>query len=110
MVNGGPFLRMPDTGNIGACLRPRRAPESGKLGKACRLPPTTSTPAKVYLNFLKRQHRPQRQRPQLGYIDIGIKGYQLGSSSVGDFGLCSSQTVRDAPVVRVTTDPTAGGC
>ena len=42
----------------------------------------------------------------LGYIDIGIKGYHLGSLY---FGLCYSQTVRDAPAVRVTTDPTAGG-
>ena len=28
----------------------------------------------------------------------------------GIFKLCSSRTVRDAPAVRATTDPTAGGC
>jgi hypothetical protein len=38
MVHGGPCLRTPGTGNTGACLRPRRAPEPGKFGAACRLP------------------------------------------------------------------------
>src|SRR3954463_4302831 len=33
----GPRLRMPGTGNTGVCLRPRRVPESGKLGSAPRL-------------------------------------------------------------------------
>jgi hypothetical protein len=37
----------------------------------------------------------------VGYIDIGNKDYHL------TFGLCSSQTVCDAPAIRVTTDPTA---
>jgi hypothetical protein len=37
----------------------------------------------------------------VGYIDIGNKGYHL------TFRLCSSQTICDAPAIRVTTDPTA---
>ena len=77
------------------------------------VPPTssTSTPAKVYLVY-----------PNNGNIDHNYNVHNSATptstsrdiisalSPVRDFGLCSSQTVRDAPAIRVTTDPTAEGC
>jgi hypothetical protein len=38
VVSTGPILRTPSTGNTGACLRPRRVPESGKLGRSVSSP------------------------------------------------------------------------
>jgi hypothetical protein len=38
MAHDGPCLRTSGIGNINACLRPRHAPESGKLGTVGHLP------------------------------------------------------------------------
>jgi hypothetical protein len=42
VVSTGPVLRTPGTGNTGACLRPRRVPESGKLGRSASSPCSSS--------------------------------------------------------------------
>jgi hypothetical protein len=38
VVSTGPLFCTPDTGNTGACLRPRCVPESGKLGRSASSP------------------------------------------------------------------------
>jgi hypothetical protein len=42
VVSTGPILCTPGTGNTGACLRPRRIPESGKLGRSASSPCSSS--------------------------------------------------------------------
>jgi hypothetical protein len=116
---------MSGIGNTDACLYPRHAPESGKLGTSGRLPQLLRLQLRLLTtttaNFLRLNDDIDHDNINLidfiyddyitnsiidhdysaltpGYIDIGNKGYHLNISS-----LCSSQTV------CVTTDPTARG-
>jgi hypothetical protein len=102
--HGGPCLRMFGTGKTGVCLRPRRAPESGKLGTACRLlllpqlhaPPSERLPGlnddidqntnnlSNFINVDNIKHgtiNHDYNGITLGYIDIGIKCYTTSLAS-----------------------------
>ena len=97
----------------------RRVPSSPTRSRVWQarqgVPPTSSapTPAKVYLYY------PNNGNIDHDYIALNsatststsaLRAITSTPSPVRDFGLCSSQTVRDARAVCVTTDPTAGGC
>jgi hypothetical protein len=107
MAHGGPCLRTSGAGNTDACLRPRHAPESGKLGTADRATSTTAsstssttTTANTTAKFLRLNDDIDHDNINFihfvcgdyitngiidhdysaltpGYIDLGNKGYHL---------------------------------
>jgi hypothetical protein len=129
MAHDGPCLRTSGAGNTDACLRPRHAPESGKLGTADRAPSTTAsstsstttTTANTTAKFLRLNDAIDHDNINFidfiygdyftnGIIDHDYSALTPGYIDLGNksyhltSGLCSSQTV------RFTADPTAGGC
>ena len=73
MVHDGPCPRTPGTGNTGTCLRPRRVPESGKLGPAPRL----HRPRQCLL----RHRLPPLRLPRLRHRRLLLR--ILGSGKIG---------------------------
>ena len=109
MAHDGPCLRTSGIGTTDAFLRPRRAPESGKLGKVCRLPRLLRL-QQLLLHYYVRRISPRLNddidhnttttstsstssaattsptalsttttTPHSGYIDIGIHRHPLQS-------------------------------
>jgi hypothetical protein len=128
MAHDGPCLRTSGAGNTDACLRPRHAPESGKLGTADRATSTTAsstsstttTTANTTAKFLRLNDAIDHDNINFidfiygdyftnGIIDHDYSALTPGYIDLGNksyhltSGLCSSQTV------RFTADPTAGG-